>query len=510
MAHMIRQDRNIKGYKIKGLDITISQYADDTSLFLDGSERSLKHCLNALQEFARYSGLNINQGKTKAIWFGCPRPPEETMLPEFNLEWDPQNFSILGVTFTTDLNNITDRNINKHMNKIRTEIESWKKRNLTPFGKVTLIKAIFISRIVHILTALPNPSEETVLTLQLIFNNFLWNEKQNKIRKDVAYRPLDKGGLGMLDVKKFIQALKTTSIRRIKNSKSLWKELLHKACKKIDTIYKIGPSIKTITNNCNCFWKDVFDSYFYFSSKVHPTTLHEFENTSFVLNENIKIAKKCIDNNTFVQNNITKISQLKENGIFMNYARFKRINSQVNVDFLSFIGIIRAVKQYRQTLTLKSTRINRHMQPHHFIILSTRKGASSIYKALITENNAIKGIETWKKRLNIDIREDEVFFKLKKTTIDTKLRWTQYRVLHNILTTNKMVAKYNLDQKENCTFCDRYPESIEHLFWNCELIKNFWNNLNLLLNTKCKHIHNFKFNKVLIIMGCDSQTKTDT
>ena len=139
LAHMIRQDRNIKGYKIKGLDITISQYADDTSLFLDGSERSLKHCLNALQEFARYSGLNINQGKTKAKWFGCPRPPEETMLPEFNLEWDPQNFSILGVNFTTDLKNITDRNINKHMNKIRTEIESWKKRNLTPFGKVTLI-----------------------------------------------------------------------------------------------------------------------------------------------------------------------------------------------------------------------------------------------------------------------------------------------------------------------------------------------------------------------------------
>ena len=88
------------------------------------------------------------------------------MLPEFNLEWDQENLSILGVTFTTDLNNITDRNINKHMNKIRTEIESWKKRNLTPIGKVTLIKAIFISKIVHILAALPNPSEETVLTLQ--------------------------------------------------------------------------------------------------------------------------------------------------------------------------------------------------------------------------------------------------------------------------------------------------------------------------------------------------------
>ena len=73
--------------------------------------------------------------------------------------------------------------------------------------------------------------------------------------------------------------------------------------------------------------------------------------------------------------------------------------------------------------------------------------------------------------MNIDIREDDVFFKLKKTTIEKTLRWTQYRVLHNILTTNKMVAKYNLDQKENCTFCDRNPESIEHLFWNCGVVK---------------------------------------
>ena len=63
-------------------------------------------------------------------------------------------------------------------------------------------------------------------------------KKKNKIRKDVAYRPLDKGGLGMLDVKKFIQAPKTAWIRRIKNSKSLWKELLHKACKKFAQFIK--------------------------------------------------------------------------------------------------------------------------------------------------------------------------------------------------------------------------------------------------------------------------------
>ena len=152
--------------------------------------------------------------------------------------------------------------------------------------------------------------------------------------------------------------------------------------RKINTIYKIGQSIKTITNNCNCFWKDVYNSYFYFSSRVHLTTLHEFENTSFVLNENIKIAKRCIGNNTFIQNKITDILQLKENGIFMNYEGFKGINPQANVDFLICIGIIRAMKQYRQKLTLKSTRRNRHMQPHHFIIFLREREHQAFIKPL--------------------------------------------------------------------------------------------------------------------------------
>ena len=71
----------------------------------------------------------------------------------------------------------------------------------------------------------------------------------------------------------------------------------------------------------------------------------------------------------------------------MNYTGFKRINPQVNVDFLTYIGIFRAVKQYRQKLTLKSTRIkpiivllSRHMQPHHFIIFTTGKEHQAFIK----------------------------------------------------------------------------------------------------------------------------------
>ena len=48
----------------------ISQYADDTSVYLDGSEKSLKHSLDLLDQFSKYSGLKPNINKTQCIWLG--------------------------------------------------------------------------------------------------------------------------------------------------------------------------------------------------------------------------------------------------------------------------------------------------------------------------------------------------------------------------------------------------------------------------------------------------------
>ena len=113
LAHMIRQDNEIKGYTVVDSEIKISQYADDTTLFLDGSEEGFNKCVHVILEYAKYSGLAMNFDKTKVIWFGCPRPPDDVYLTHFKFEWNPPKFDILGVEFTTDLTNITDKNIEK-------------------------------------------------------------------------------------------------------------------------------------------------------------------------------------------------------------------------------------------------------------------------------------------------------------------------------------------------------------------------------------------------------------
>ena len=68
LGMMIRKSKDVKGIKINNMEFKLSQYADDTQMFLDGSETSLKQALVILQKFYQMSGLNVNLDKTKALW----------------------------------------------------------------------------------------------------------------------------------------------------------------------------------------------------------------------------------------------------------------------------------------------------------------------------------------------------------------------------------------------------------------------------------------------------------
>ena len=51
LSHMIRKDNLIKGILIQNKEYKLSQYADDTQIFLDGSELSLRKTLAKLKSF---------------------------------------------------------------------------------------------------------------------------------------------------------------------------------------------------------------------------------------------------------------------------------------------------------------------------------------------------------------------------------------------------------------------------------------------------------------------------
>ena len=70
MMYLMVDNINIKGITVNNLTHKITQFADDTTMFLDGSRDSLMATLNTLETFGSLSGLKVNTDKTKIILLG--------------------------------------------------------------------------------------------------------------------------------------------------------------------------------------------------------------------------------------------------------------------------------------------------------------------------------------------------------------------------------------------------------------------------------------------------------
>ena len=78
----------IRGISLKDKWIKLSQYADNTTLILDGSEESLLESLKIIDHFSNISGLRINSKKTEALWIGKCTDWDFKLCPEkdFNFQ----------------------------------------------------------------------------------------------------------------------------------------------------------------------------------------------------------------------------------------------------------------------------------------------------------------------------------------------------------------------------------------------------------------------------------------
>ena len=100
-----------------------------------------------------------------------------------NFVWDPGTRRILGIKFSTQIKEISELNYADKLDKLKRTLHSWKKRQLSPLGKVTIIKSLIISSITHLLINIPDPPLDFLKKLEVELYDFLWNGKRNEIKK---------------------------------------------------------------------------------------------------------------------------------------------------------------------------------------------------------------------------------------------------------------------------------------------------------------------------------------
>lgn len=215
---MVRNNGEIKGITIKEKENKLIQFADDTTFLLDGSDSSLRAALSLLGQYAKYSGLKPNIEKTHAMWIGNKMNSQERLCRDFDLKWTSDPIKVLGITFCTNLNDMIKQNYEDKINEIESFLNNWSKRYLTIIGRITVIKSLAISKLVHLFISLPSPNTKYLTTLNKIIYSYLWGSTTDRIARKQIIQTKEDGGLNMIHLESFLKSQKLSWIKRLINN----------------------------------------------------------------------------------------------------------------------------------------------------------------------------------------------------------------------------------------------------------------------------------------------------
>ena len=225
LATKIRQDKTVRGITIFGTELKISQFADDTSAFCDNL-LSAQNLIAIVNDFGTYSGLKLNTSKTKAIWLGPWRDREDR---PFNLKWTKDPVRTLGIFVSYDENGNEKRNFTLKVRKLNTNLDIWRSRNLSLFGRCLITKSLSIPHLVYSTSMLVIPSE-TVSSVTTSLFDFIWCKKPDKVKRQVMYQDYVDGGLRVPNMEVIAKSLKLSWISRflttdVLSRKENWKAI---------------------------------------------------------------------------------------------------------------------------------------------------------------------------------------------------------------------------------------------------------------------------------------------
>ena len=157
LAIGIRQNGKIKGISIGENEYKINQYADDTCLTINASKECLEEVIRLFEVFETFSGLKVNYDKTEIMPIGSIKNKSFKFDTIKKMKWNDGPVMLLGIKLCPDENEVIRINYTPLMQKIKSQLNIWSQRNITLYGKITIIKTFALSQLVYVMSVLPSP-----------------------------------------------------------------------------------------------------------------------------------------------------------------------------------------------------------------------------------------------------------------------------------------------------------------------------------------------------------------
>ena len=271
----------------------------------------------------------------------------------------------------------------------------------------------------------------------------------------------------------------------------------------LENLVCFGSSLDTVSLQGNPFWLDVFSSYKEFGRRIEIETKEHLLNEPLFFNDNFKINKSNFFFEHWFLSGIVFVKDLLDNnGSFLSFHELKNKYNLDEPNFLNYYGSVEAVKKKQRSLNILIID-NIVNNTHHLTILtlmSVHKG-SHLYYNIFSSNETVHAFsKKWDTKLGIELNWSNIFQQVRYIK-EIKLRWFYIRIITRILGTNVSLQAMGLRNDDLCTFCKTSRESILHIFVDCNIVKDFWQEFRRLLLTNNIISQDFNFTQKTILFG---------
>ena len=475
----MRDNPNIEGLNISAINLLLSLFADDTDVFLKAKLSCVAAVFDELDSFGATSGCKANVSKTRCIPLGGAKHNQDllqNLRSNYGSDFTTDSFTALGIQFSNSLSitDIVNMNYNAKIKKAMSWIESWKRRDLTIYGKVTIIKSLVMSQFTYLAIPLPRPNQKILKEISTMIFHFLWGCKRDKIKRSIVTQPTSNGGIDMFLPEDFILGLKTSLVTKLVSNTfdHNWKRIILNQLK-----YPEFPriSIENGLAKANChFTGDLLTAYQEWKTAA-ANSKGGSVNHCIWSHKNITDVGARLWNDNLIRRNIMYISDFITDD-YMTVLPYSDFLNKWNLDrnditSHNYVNIKMAIRRYNcPTVPGKSIETVESTINLSFFERPSVKGRQiriAMTKALdLSDNIPLNTWQTVLRRNGIDW--PNILYNIRfGISNNYKLIQFQYKLIMRISTCKLMRWKMKIEKDSgNCNYCN-VPESLTHIFIDC-------------------------------------------
>ena len=353
-----------------------------------------------------------------------------------------------------------------------------------------------------LLASLLTVPKEVIIKVNALIYNFIWNGKNDKVKRTLLEQDFEQGGLKMLDFETMVKAAKIKWIKRYFDGEHAdWKIMFETFCCKenLNVYLRSNFDMKELTNSIPSYYMESIKYWCTLKTNV----IDGFDQFIWY-NKRIKLGNKTVFCSRLFSSGVWKVGDLYHNNILIPFKTWLARGAK-QADYMIWRGLLNAIPECMKNRIQVNSNLNKGVFKIEFCRIklvtideATEKQIKAGIKCIAFNDMTQNEFKAKRKLESIHgaIHKEEwvtIYTLYRSLNVDNHTKDLQYKILYRIVPTNKLLYKMRKVNSNMCDFCEIQIDTIEHALWECVVVKSFWlelfqiwNNLNHTDINPCK------------------------